>query len=439
MGCRTCGGPVEHSAHRRGGRPRSRCHACYPPTVRRPAAPPRLAERVADLAVASALRAAIERAFQTAETAGWSTLSLERVLTGLHLVFDAHPDGQPIQLSELRALLGVTRGIRLARVAQVVDDLGLLVNDIVPTMRSWIEDRCETLPAGFRAEVRAWLLVLLDGDARARPRSVSTLYCYFGRARPHLLAWSATRGQLREVTEDDVRAALDQLSGHLRAGTFVALRSLFRFAKRHRLIFADPTRRLHIGRATPTRALLPMTDTQIAAVGHTAVTPAQRLVVALVAVHAARAAAIRELTLDDIDLAARRITLAGHPQPLSKFVHEALVVWLQHRRRAWPHTPNRHVLVSAVTATGTAPVSDYYLSWHLLLRGVQLEQIRGDRVLHEALAVRADPLHLAAVFNLSSATAITYADIARSLLERPIEATPEPAEGSASSPSALER
>jgi len=52
-----------------------------------------------------------------------------------------------------------------------------------------------------------------------------------------------------------------------------------------------------------------------------------------------------------------------------------------------PHTPNRHVLVSAVTAAGTAPVSDYYLTWHLLLRGVQLEQIRGDRVLPAAVAV----------------------------------------------------
>ena len=65
-----------------------------------------------------------------------------------------------------------------------------------------------------------------------------------------------------------------------------------------------------------------MTDAQIAAVARTAVTPAQRLVVALVAVHAARAAAVRKLTL---------------------------------------------------------------------------EQVRGDRVLHEALAVRADPLHLAVV------------------------------------------
>ena len=196
---------------------------------------------------------------------------------------------------------------------------------------------------------------------------------------------------------------LDQLRGHRLAGTFVALQSLFRFAKRHRMIFADPTRRLHIGHAAPTRALLPMTDTQIAAVAHIAVTPAQRLVVALVAVHAARAAAVRELTLDDVDLAGRRITLAGHPQRLGEFVHGALLDWLQERQRIWPRTPNRHVLVSAVTATGTAPISDYYLSWHLLLRGVQLEQIRGDRVLHEALAVRADPLHLAAVFHLSTA------------------------------------
>jgi site-specific recombinase XerD len=370
------------------------------------------------------LRAAFARAFQTAETAGWSALSLQRVLAGLQLVVDSRCDADPIPVSELRAVLGVTRGIRLARVAQVLNDLGLLVDDAVPTMRSWIEDRCATLPAGFRTEVRAWLLMLLDGDARARPRSASTIYGYFGRTRPHLLAWSATRGQLREVTGDDVRAELDQLRGHRLAGTFVALRSLFRFAKRHRLIFADPTRRLHIGHAAPTRALLPMTDAQVAAVQRAAVTPAQRLVVALVAVHAARATAIRELTLDDVDLAGRRITLAGHPQRLGEFVHEALREWLQQRQANWPHTPNRHVLVSAVTATGTAPISDYYLSWHLLLRGVQLEQIRGDRVLHEALAVRADPLHLAAVFHLSSSTAIAYADIARSLLEGPVEAPP---------------
>lgn len=150
-----------------------------------------------------------------------------------------------------------------------------------------------------------------------------------------------------------------------------------------------------------------MTDVQILAVQHAAVTPAQRLVIALTAVHAARAAAIRELTLDALDLPGRRITLGGHAQPMSEFVHQALLTWLRYRQVTWPHTQNRHVLISEFTTTGASPVSDYYLSWHLLMHGVQLEQIRCDRVLQEALAVQADPLHLAAVFHLSSSTAIT--------------------------------
>ncbi|WP_326641028.1 hypothetical protein OIE67_16060 [Nonomuraea fuscirosea] len=94
---------------------------------------------------------------------------------------------------------------------------------------------------------------------------------------------------------------------------------------------------------------------------------------------------------------------------------------MHERHHKWPHTPNRHVLISWKSAASTEPVSDYYLTWRLLLLGVRLEQIRGDRVLQEALVVNADPLHLALVFNLSSQTAIEYADIARSLLERPIE------------------
>ena len=77
------------------------------------------------------------------------------------------------------------------------------------------------------------------------------------------------------------------------------------------------------------------------------------------------------------------------------------------------------------------PSSPVALSWHLL-RGVQLEQIRGDRVLKEALAAGADPLHLTAVFHLSLATATATAtayvdvdvDVARSLLVRLVEAPP---------------
>lgn len=111
----------------------------------------------------------------------------------------------------------------------------------------------------------------------------------------------------------------------------------------------------------------------------------------------------------------------GHEQRLSELARRALLAWLRERHQSWPNTLNRHVLVSRVTALGTEPVSHYYLKKHLLLRGVHLEQIRADRVLHEALANGPDPLRLAEMFNMHPGTAVSYANIAASLLERPIE------------------
>jgi integrase len=104
---------------------------------------------------------------------------------------------------------------------------------------------------------------------------------------------------------------LDPLSGHQLRTTTVAVRSLFRFARKRGLVFANPAARLKA--ADPGGSLLPMTDAEIRAVEQAATSPAQRLIVALAAVHAARWAAIRDLTLDDLDLPNRRITIAGHP------------------------------------------------------------------------------------------------------------------------------
>ena len=202
----------------------------------------------------------------------------------------------------------------------------------------------------------------------------------------------------------------------------MALRSLFRFAKRRGLTFADPTRHLSGGRGAG-RTMLPMTAEEIRAAGQAAVTPAQRLAIALAAVHAARPKAIRELTLDDIDLPGRRITLAGHRQPLGDLTRNALLAWLEYRRATWPDTANRHVLVSRISALGTRPVSPDYLDKHQP-RGVCLEQIRRDRILHEALATGADPLHLALVFNIDHTNAMAYANAARNLLSSPAEQAP---------------
>ncbi|MET8164835.1 hypothetical protein ABZT34_11320 [Streptomyces sp. NPDC005329] len=162
-----------------------------------------------------------------------------------------------------------------------------LEDDSASAIRSWIDDRTGELPAGFADDVRAWLLVLLDGDSRADPRSHTCLYVYLGGVRPLLENGATTRDHLREITVADVTAALSPLRGWQRRNAIAAPRSVFRFAKKRGLIFANPTTRLK-AEDIP-RSLLPMTDAEVLAVQRVTVTPAQRLIVALAAVHTAYA------------------------------------------------------------------------------------------------------------------------------------------------------
>jgi integrase len=87
--------------------------------------------------------------------------------------------------------------------------------------------------------VRDWLLVLLDGDARSRPRFLHHYLRLLHRREPFIACWSASRGHLREVTSDD-RAELGKLRGWQLGTTISALRSQFRFPKKRGLILANP-------------------------------------------------------------------------------------------------------------------------------------------------------------------------------------------------------
>jgi hypothetical protein len=105
-------------------------------------------------------------------------------------------------------------------------------------------------------------------------------------------------------------------------------------------------------------------------------------------------------------------------QPLCEFTRRALVAWLGYRRATWPDTANRHVLISRTSALGIGPVSPDYLDKHQL-RGIPLERIRRDRILHEARATGTDPLHLTLVFNIDHTNATACANAARNLLSGP--------------------
>jgi hypothetical protein len=81
----------------------------------------------------------------------------------------------------------------------------------------------------------------------------------------------------------------------------------------------------------------------------------------------------------------------------------------------------QEVLVTRKSALGTGPVSASYLADYLGRHqcGISLEHIRRDRILQEALATGADPLHLVLVFNIDHTNAMAYANAARNLLTGP--------------------
>ena len=64
------------------------------------------------------------------------------------------------------------------------------------------------------------------------PLQVASALVPPGGSKPHL----------REITADDIKAVLDRLRGYQLRTTTVAVRSLFRFANKRGLIFANPGR-----------------------------------------------------------------------------------------------------------------------------------------------------------------------------------------------------
>jgi len=176
------------------------------------------------------LLAATRCAIDLAEARGWSAATTTGVFYGLKAALDGHTGGDPVPLSEVRQRVRPRSHSSAARIAEVLAELGLLHDDTTAAIRAWIDRRTGELPAGFGRDVRAWLVVLLDGDARTRPRSHATLRVHFGIVRPFIECWAATRGHLREITSSDVDTVLGPLRGHRRYNAITALRSLFRFA-----------------------------------------------------------------------------------------------------------------------------------------------------------------------------------------------------------------
>ena len=353
------------------------------------------------------------------EGRGWNTKLAAELDRALVILLSGHGDGEQFHYSDLIDVLH-RYGVSINRVAEVLAEMGLLLDDRVPAFDIWLEDKLTDLAPGIAADVRDWAQVLRHGGPRSQPRNINTVCRYVRAAHPVLLEWSTRYDHLREATTGDINAVADALRGHLRRRTLGALRSLTRHCKKNGTIFADPAARVRIGhRDEP--IILPLGPNQIHDATQAATTPAARIALALAAVHAARPEAIRTLRLDDVDLGNRRLTIGSVTRPLDELTHRLLIDWLEYRRTLWPNTANPHLIINKQTASTTRAISDNALTAPFRRRTATLEALRVDRQLDEALTHGPDPLHLAVVFGLDETTAIRYCAAARQILQTPAE------------------
>ncbi|GAA2580046.1 hypothetical protein GCM10010399_07290 [Dactylosporangium fulvum] len=361
-----------------------------------------------------------------AEARGWSHHLVDEIDDALVVLLSGHAPGDRLTYTEIGHVDRL--GYNVSRTAEVIAHLGLLDDDRVDTTDRWLTGKLTLLAAAIAEDVQAWASHLRHGGPRSRPRASATMRNYLGAALPALISWSVRYSHLREVTRDDVREHLDTLVGLPRKRCLVGLRSLFRYCKRAGRIFRNPTARLsagNVGSGLP----MPIPDGLLAQAVRACTTPAQRLLLALAAIHAARPVALRDMMLDDVDLPGRRLTINGHARRLDEVTAILLERYLADRQRRWPHTLNRHLFLSEQTGHDQRPVSDWWLDKPLQGLNVTLKQISMDRQLEEALNHGPDALHLASLFGIGERTAMRYADAARQLLATP----PAPSDRASSS------
>ena len=299
-------------------------------------------------------------AHRRGETRGWTSRVRCRVHRGLVIVLSQHTAGDTVRYSEMSAALRAL-DIGTERVAEVLEEMGVLVDDRRPSFEDWLARKLEGLVPGISRDVEAWQQALHNGGPRTRARDRATGNKYMNSVRLALTAWSGRYQHLREVTRDDILVVLAPLHGSQRSITLIALRSLFAFCKRNGTVFRNPTGRIKVGEHGY-NVIQPLRPIEVGEAIAAATTPASRLLLALAAVHAARSGAIRALRLDDTDIGNRRLVIAGRIRPLDELTHQILLDWLDYRRTRWPNTANLHLIVNQQTALESGPVSGVWVT-----------------------------------------------------------------------------
>ncbi|GGV56267.1 hypothetical protein [Streptomyces spectabilis] len=185
-------------------------------------------------------------AHRLAEARGWGRNIRFAVNRGLALVLTNYVKADVIRHTEIFAALRAL-DLPVGHTVTGLKAMGIFEDDSEPSFERWLAERLEGLAPGIRSEAERWTRLLRDGGPRSLPRRPDTVWLHLNRVRPALLEWSNRYDHLRVMTRDDALAYIRTLHVHQRHDQLIALRSLFTWAKRNRLIFRNPTSRIKVG------------------------------------------------------------------------------------------------------------------------------------------------------------------------------------------------
>ncbi len=354
--------------------------------------------------------AALEAAFhqfvrEHAARFGWATGKAEKVQRSIRIMLGIQDTrGGAIRRSDVALLSQIKHSA--AVVADVLAEAGMLEEDREPATVRWFNAAIRDLPEPMQHELGAWFEIMRNGSAtapRRLPRSGTTADCQLRYALPALREWAKTRDSLREIGRDDVLAALPP-SGGPRVLMLQGLRSIFTVLKGRKLVFVNPTARIH--QPSPGNPVPPPVDVAALRQALESPDPVTALITALLAFHAVRIYQMCSIRLTDIRDG--RLRIGEQVILLAGPVRERVAAWLDYRNRTWPDSVNPHLFLHVRNAGTLRPVTPWWIRHQIPIAG---QRIRQDRILGEADATSGDIRALCDLFGISIASAYRYSSV----------------------------
>ncbi|UYM06314.1 site-specific integrase [Solicola gregarius] len=334
---------------------------------------------------------------------GWAKSTVKRTRLAMR-VLQLMQDTPGSMLLASDAMQLQTIGLTAIPVIDVATAAGVMLDDRQPAIHAWFATTVAGLPEQMRTDLTEWFDVMVNGSTtppRRHPRDHTTVRVHLRWAMPALSIWAEQGHQsLREITSADIRAILPT-SGNPRSTMGAGLRSILTLLKARKILFVNPIARIQTG-SYERRDPLPAHADKIRE-ALLSPDPACASLAALATFHGLRAGELRNLHLTDLN--ANRVHVGGRNILLAEPVRVRLAAWLDHRNRRWPHTANPHVFLNHRNSSRATPVGP---RWLTLTTGIPIQDMREDRILHEARATSGDVRRICDLFGLTVEAALRY-------------------------------